>query len=147
MSKESVLFVCTHNSARSQMAEGLLRTLHGDCFEVYSAGTEPSGVNPFAARAMGELGIDLSDHHSKHVDTFADRGIDYVVTVCDSARETCPYLPARKRNLHHSFEDPSAVEGSDADKLAAFRRIRDEIRTWLETTFVPTTDTSKTKKG
>ncbi len=135
--KETVLFVCTHNSARSQMAEGLLRARHGDRYEVYSAGTAPSGLNPFAVRAMQDLGIDLAGHRSEHVDAYAATPIDYVVTVCDAARETCPYLPARKRNLHHSFADPSAVAGADAQKLAAFRRARDEIAAWIETTFGP----------
>ncbi len=135
--KETVLFVCTHNSARSQMAEGLLRARHGDRYEVYSAGTAPSGVNPFAVRAMQDLGIDLAGHRSEHVEAYAATPMDYVVTVCDAARETCPYLPARKRNLHHSFADPSAVAGTDAQKLAAFRRARNEIAAWIETTFGP----------
>ncbi len=135
MKKETVLFVCTHNSARSQMAEGLLRAHYGDRYAVYSAGTEPSCVNPFAVEAMRDLGIDLSDHRSEHVDQFAQTPIDYVVTVCDSARESCPYLSARLRNIHHCFEDPSAVDGPDAMKLAAFRRIRDEIKHWLDETF------------
>ena len=135
MSKETVLFVCTHNSSRSQMAEGLLRAQYGDRYAVYSAGTQPSGVNPFAVAAMRDLGIDLSDHRSEHIDQFAVTPMDYVVTVCDSARESCPYLPAKQQNIHHSFEDPSAVDGTDAEKLAAFRRIRDEIKVWLDGTF------------
>ena len=137
MEKETVLFVCTHNSARSQMAEGLLRAHYGDRYAVYSAGTEPSRVNPFAIEAMRDLGIDLSNHRSEHVDQFAQTPLDYVVTVCDSARESCPYLPARLRNIHHSFEDPSAVNGADAMKRAAFRRIRNEIKAWLDETFGP----------
>ncbi len=135
MEKETVLFVCTHNSARSQMAEGLLRAHYGDRYAVYSAGTQPSRVNPFAIEAMRDLGIDLSDHRSEHVDQFAQTPMDYVVTVCDSARESCPYLPARLKNIHHSFEDPSSVDGADAAKLAAFRHIRDEIKVWLDETF------------
>ncbi len=135
MEKQKVLFVCTHNSSRSQMAEGLLRTYYGDHYEVYSAGTQPSGVNPFAIEAMEDLGIDLSGHRSDHVDAYTDTPMDYVVTVCDSARESCPYLPARQQNIHHRFEDPSAVEGADAEKRAAFRRIRNEIRAWLDDTF------------
>lgn len=135
MEKKTVLFVCTHNSARSQMAEGLLRAYYGDRYAVYSAGTEPSRVNPFAIEAMHDLGIDLSDHRSEHVDQFAQTPMDYVVTVCDSAREKCPYLPARLRNIHHRFEDPSATNGTDAMKLAAFCRIRDEIKVWLDETF------------
>lgn len=136
MEKLRVLFVCTHNSARSQMAEGLLRAMAGDRYEVYSAGTGPRGVHPLAMRAMQELGIDLSGHRSKHVDTYRDVPMDYVVTVCDSARERCPYVPARRRNLHQSFPDPSAAEGDEATRLEAFRRVRDQIRAWLEETFV-----------
>ncbi len=135
MEKQKILFVCTHNSSRSQMAEGLLRAYYGDHYEVYSAGTQPSGVNPFATQAMEDLGIDLSGHRSDHVDAYADTPMDYVVTVCDSARESCPYIPARQQNIHRRFEDPSAVTGADAEKLAAFRRIRDEIRTWLDEAF------------
>jgi arsenate reductase len=131
----SVLFVCTHNSSRSQMAEGLLRDRYGDRFDVFSAGTQPSGVNPFAVKAMDEIGIDLSGHTSDAVDTYTDRPLDVVVTVCDDAAENCPYVPARQRNVHRSFPDPSAVEGSDADKLAAFRRVRDDIATWIDETF------------
>lgn len=140
MEKERVLFVCTHNSARSQMAEGLLRAYHGSQYNVYSAGTEPSRVNPFATAAMSDLGIDISGHRSEHVDEYAGMPMDYVVTVCDSARESCPYVPAKKENIHYSFEDPSATEGSDEDKLAAFCRIRDEIKVWLETTFTPVSE-------
>ncbi|NNF57221.1 MAG: arsenate reductase ArsC [Rhodothermaceae bacterium] len=132
---DTVLFVCTHNSARSQMAEGLLRARYGDRYRALSAGTAPGGVNPFAVAAMRELGIDLSGHTSDHVEAFADEALDYVVTVCDSAREACPYIPARKRNLHESFPDPSAVEGSDDEKLAAFRTVRDKIGEWIDTTF------------
>ena len=132
---DTVLFVCTHNSARSQMAEGLLRARYGDRYRALSAGTAPGGVNPFAAEVMRELGIDLSGHTSDHVDAFADEALDYVVTVCDSAREACPYIPARKQNLHESFPDPSAAEGSDAEKLAVFRQVRDQIASWLDTTF------------
>ena len=135
MDKQKVLFVCTHNSSRSQMAEGLLRAHYGHRYEVYSAGTQPSGVNPLAIEAMNDLGIDLSGHRSDHVDAYADTPMDYVVTVCDSARESCPFIPALQQNIHHRFEDPSAVNGADAEKLAAFRRIRDEIHTWLDETF------------
>lgn len=134
--RKQVLIVCTHNSARSQMAEGLLRALGGDRYEVYSAGTEPSRVHPLAIAAMQEIGIDLSSHRSKHVDTYADVLMDYVVTVCDSAKESCPYVPAREQVIHQSFEDPSAAQGSEEERLATFRRVRDEIRAWLERTFL-----------
>ncbi|GIV58970.1 MAG: protein-tyrosine-phosphatase [Rhodothermaceae bacterium] len=135
MSRERVLFVCTHNSARSQMAEGLLRALHGDRYEVYSAGTVATRVHPLAIEVMREIGIDISGHRSEHLDVYAGEPMDYVVTVCDAARESCPYFPARKRILHHSFPDPSAVEGTEEERRAAFRQVRDAIRDWLETTF------------
>lgn len=135
MEKPTVLFVCTHNSARSQMAEGLLRARYGDRYAVYSAGTEPGGVNPFAVETMREIGIDIGGHRSESVDAYADRPLDYVVTVCDSAQENCPYLPAQRQNLHHSFADPSAVEGDDEEKQAAFRAARDAIAAWVEATF------------
>lgn len=136
MQIQNVLFVCTHNSARSQMAEGLLRTLAGDRYAVYSAGTEPRGVHPLAARAMSEAGIDCSHHRSKHVEELDGVVMDFVVTVCDAARERCPYVPARIRGWHRGFEDPSASVGSEAERLAAFRRVRDEIRAWLEDEFI-----------
>ncbi len=122
-----VLFVCTHNSARSQMAEGWLRALGGDRFQVCSAGTQATRVNPFAIRAMAEVGIDLSSHTSDHIDTYMGQTFDYVITVCDHARETCPYFPATGKNLHWSFEDPSAATGSDEEILNRFRQIRDQI--------------------
>ena len=132
---ETVLFVCTHNSARSQMAEGLLRARYGDRFRPLSAGTEPGGVNPFAVEAMRELDIDISEHRSKHVDAYTNQPLDYVVTVCDSAKEACPYIPATKQNIHVSFPDPSAAIGSDEDKLRAFRTVRDAIAEWNDVTF------------
>lgn len=118
------------------MAEGLLRRMAPD-YSVYSAGTEPGGVNPFAVKAMAENGIDISSHTSKSIDSFDGKDIDFVVTVCDSARENCPYFPATIRNMHKSFDDPSAVQGSDQEKLEAFKKIRDEIRAWLIGDFLP----------
>src|SRR5689334_2895206 len=126
--KKRVLFLCTGNSARSQMAEGLLRHLGGDRFEVHSAGTNPSTVRPEAVAAMGDLGIDISHQWSKSVEEFKGRGIDYLITVCDAAREVCPVFPGSTSRLHWSFEDPAAVKGSYEDRLAAFRRIRDQIQ-------------------
>ena len=117
------------------MAEGLLRAFHGRKFTAYSAGTHPRSVNPWAVEAMRELGIDLSEHRSQHVDAFAEIPMDYVVTVCNSARESCPYAPAMERNIHHAFADPSMVRGADEEKLAAFRGARDDIRRWLKDTF------------
>lgn len=134
MAKEKFLFVCTHNSSRSQMAEGLLRAHFEDRFESLSAGTEPGGVNPYAIAAMKEIGIDITTHTSQHIDEFAGQAIEYVVTVCDHAKETCPYFPATRRNFHYSFPDPSAVKGTDEEKLAAFRAVRNSIKTWLDET-------------
>jgi arsenate reductase len=126
--KKRVLILCTGNSARSQMAEGLLRHDAGDEFEVYSAGVEPSHVRPQAIEVMREAGIDISGHRSKSVDEFAGREFDYVITVCDNANERCPVFPGKTRRIHWSFDDPAAVEGDEAAKLAVFRRVRDEIR-------------------
>ena len=138
MAKPSVLFICTHNSARSQMAEGLLRAKYGDRYAVASAGTEQTHVRPLAIWAMQDMGIDISDHTSKTIDTVtADQTFDVVVTVCDHAREACPYVPAREQNLHQSFDDPSAATGSEEEQLAVFRRVRDEIAGWIDTVFGP----------
>ncbi|NNE46142.1 MAG: arsenate reductase ArsC [Rhodothermales bacterium] len=136
MSKPRVLFVCTHNSARSQMAEGWLRHLAGDRFVSESAGTEPRGVNPLAVEAMREVGVDLTGNRSEHVDEYVDPPADYVITVCDHAKEVCPYVPAAIEVMHKGFDDPSSAMGSHAERLAVFRRVRDEIREWIEATFV-----------
>jgi len=132
MDKKKLLFICTQNSARSQMAEGLLRFMYGDRFEVFSAGTKPFRVNPFAIEAMKKAGIDISGHRSKSIDEFMDMDIDYAITVCDSAKESCPYFPSAKVLHHHSFSDPAAVIGSNEVILAEFERVRDEIRLWIE---------------
>ena len=137
MAKISVLFVCTHNSARSQMAEGLLRDRYGDRYDVYSAGTERTHVRPLATAVMEEVNVDLSDHHSKTIDDLGDRTFDVVVTVCDAAREACPYLPAEEENLHRSFEDPSSAQGTDEERRAVFRRVRDALADWIDETFAP----------
>jgi len=131
--KQTILILCTGNSARSQMAEGLLRHEAGDRFEVFSAGTRPTKVRPEAIAVMGELGIDLSGHRSKSADEFAGRALDYVITVCDNARETCPVFPGAVTRLHWPFEDPAAVEGSEAERLAAFRIVRDQIHARIRT--------------
>ncbi len=123
-----VLILCTGNSARSQMAEGLLRQQGGNQFEVFSAGTEPSRVNPLAIEAMREIGIDISDHRSKSVDEFIGQEFDYVITVCDKAKESCPIFPGKAQRIHWSIDDPAAAEGDEAIRLAIFRRLRDEIR-------------------
>ncbi len=129
--KKRVLILCTGNSARSQMAEGLLRHDAGNRFEVSSAGTKPSAVRPEAVAVMKELGIDISNQRSKSVDEFADESFDYVLTVCDHARETCPIYPGHTKRIHHNFEDPAAAGGSEAERLAIFREIRNQIRSYL----------------
>jgi arsenate reductase len=126
--KTRILFLCTHNSARSQMAEGFLRSMARDQFEVASAGTEARDVNPLAVAAMREVGVDISGQTSKTLDRFMDQSWDHVVTVCDSANEACPIFPRATSRLHWSFDDPSAARGSESERLAVFRRVRDEIQ-------------------
>jgi len=130
--RSRVLFVCTHNSARSQMAEGLLRYLAGDCFEACSAGTEATHVRPLAIKAMEEIGIDISSQESKALDHYLREPFDYVITVCDEANEACPVFPGASRRLHWSLTDPSQAEGSREERLAVFRRVRDELRNHIE---------------
>ncbi len=122
-----VLFLCTHNSARSQMAEGLLRKQAGDRFEVHSAGTEATRVHPLAIAAMREMGIDISRQHSKSLRRYLGQKFDYVITVCDRANETCPIFPDEPERIHWSFQDPSDATGTNDQKLQVFRRVRDEI--------------------
>ena len=130
--KLRVLILCTGNSARSQMAEGLLQHDGGARFEVHSAGTKASVVRPEAIQVMHEIGIDISDHRSKNVAEFAGQDFDCVITVCDHANEVCPVFPGKTQRLHHSFEDPPAPNvGDDEYRLRIFRRVRDEIRMWL----------------
>ena len=133
--KERALILCTGNSARSQMAEGLLRALAGTQFDVFSAGSKPSTVNPLAIQAMRERSIDISNHRSKHLKEFIEQPFDYVIAVCDSAAESCPIFPGRAQRIHWSFPDPAAVEGSDEQRLLAFRQTRDAIeeklKAWL----------------
>ena len=127
-----VLFLCTHNSARSQMAEGLLRDLAGNRFEVMSAGMEAAHVRPLAIRAMEEIGVDISGQESKALDRYLGESFDYVVTVCDAANEACPFFSGAQRRLHWSFEDPAAAEGSEEQRLAVFRNVRDQIKGRIE---------------
>ncbi len=126
--KRRVLILCTGNSARSQMAEGLLHHDAGELFDVYSAGVEKSFVRPLAMEAMRELGIDISGHRSKSVDEYLDQEFDYVITVCDNANERCPVFPGQTERIHWSFDDPAAAAGDEAAQLQAFRRVRDQIR-------------------
>jgi len=133
--KLRVLFLCTGNSCRSQMAEGLCRHLKGDVIEVASAGIETHGLNPIAVRVMSEIGIDISAQRSKTVSDLDGREFDYVVTVCDHASETCPYFPARTAVVHRGFDDPprlAAEAATDEEALAHYRRVRDEIREFVQ---------------
>ena len=134
--KWKILFLCTGNSCRSQMAEGWARALKSDSIEAFSAGVETHGLNPFAVRVMNEAGVDISSHRSKHVSEFADTRFDAVVTVCDNARESCPVFPGNTKKIHRSFEDPpylaSMVEGEE-EKLDCYRNVRDEIRDYVRT--------------
>jgi arsenate reductase len=127
MAKRKILILCTGNSARSQIAEGLMRHEGSDRFETFSAGTRPSSVRPEAIAAMAEIGIDISGQRSKSVDEFVGQDLDYVVTVCDHAKEVCPVFPGKTKRLHWPFEDPASVEGPEASRMAAFRLIRDQI--------------------
>lgn len=131
--RSRVLILCTGNSARSQMAEGLLRQLGGESFDVSSAGIKPTQVRTEAIQVMKEIGIDISQHFSKDVDRFVDNDFDYVITVCDNANENCPVFPGRAKRIHWSFEDPAQVEGNETTRLSAFRIIRDEIKHRIET--------------
>jgi arsenate reductase len=138
-----VLFICTHNSARSQIAEGYLRARHGDIFEVHSAGTEVRAVNPVAITVMSEIGIDISGHRSKLIDEFFETGTDIVVTVCDSAQQSCPFFPGAKTTIHAAFPDPSSCTGTPEVCLIRFRQVRNDIITWIDTVFVPNYRQSK----
>jgi len=141
--KKRILVLCTGNSARSQMGEGLFRHEGGEGWEIFSAGTKPSVVRPEAIAVMREIGIDISDHRSKSVDEFTGKPFDYVVTVCDNARDNCPVFSGAKQRIHWSLEDPAAVEGSAEIRLASFRRIRDQIHDRVKTFFKHLTDTAR----
>jgi arsenate reductase len=134
--KISLLYLCTGNACRSQMAEGWTRALKGDCIEVFSAGIETHGLNPEAVKVMAEAGVDISAQRSQHIDEFADTPIDYVITVCNHAHEACPWFPAGCRVIHVGFDDPPKLSPPDASeevRLDGFRRVRDEIKAFVET--------------
>ncbi len=135
MDKKKVLFICTHNSARSQMAEGLLNTLYGDRYEAFSAGVSPTKVNPYAIKAMQEIGIDISQNRSKSLDEFIGVKFYYVITVCDNAKEACPFFPNGLKYIHKSFKDPSQSTGTDTNIMESFRLVREEIKDWTEKLF------------
>ena len=131
---KKILFLCTHNSARSQMAEAYLNRLYGDRYRAHSAGTHPTRINPYVVKVMAEEGIDLSDARSKSIEEYLDWDFDLVVTVCDNAREACPIFPGDEL-VHHSFKDPSSLEGNEDEVLRQVREIRDEIKEWVKEYF------------
>ena len=133
--KKSVLFICTHNAARSQMAEAILNKLYGDRYTAFSAGTDPTQIDPFVVLVMSEMGIDVSNYRSKGLSIFKDFTTDYVITLCDQAKESCPYFPGGMLHLHRGFSDPSEFKGKPEDVINGYRRIRDEIKYWLEKEF------------
>ncbi len=135
MPARKVLFICSHNSARSQMAEGMLNFFAGERFTARSAGTEPSTINPMAIRVMEEIGVDISGHRAKGLAEFAGSTFDLVVTVCDAAKEACPFFPGARELIHHGFTDPSGARGAESERLEVFRLVRDQIREWLNETF------------
>jgi len=131
MNKKRVLFLCTSNSCRSQMAEGFLRHIAGDRFEVFSAGVKPTQVNPLAIKVMAEAGIDISEHRSKSAMEFIGQQFDYIITVCDNAKQTCPVFPGKHEKIHWDLEDPAEAQGNEEERLSFFRRIRDEIKSMV----------------
>ena len=143
MTKTRVLFLCTHNSARSQMAEGLLRHLGGDRFEVVSAGTEATHVRPLAIRAMDEVGVDISEQESETLGRYLREPFDYVITVCDEANEACPFFPGASERLHWSFPDPSKAQGTEEERLEVFRRVRDDIEDRIRRELIGTDNEKK----
>ena len=134
---KKVLFICSHNSARSQMAEGFLNCLYGGHYQAFSAGVKPGRVHPLAIDVMSEVGIDISQQRSKGIEEVIENFFDTVVTVCDGARETCPIYPGGAEVLHHSFEDPSSFDGTPEEVADKFRQVRDEIKEWIEVAFGP----------
>ncbi len=146
MTKTRVLFLCTHNSARSQMAEGLLRRLSGNHFEAMSAGTEATHVRPLAIRAMDEVGVDISAQESETLGRYLREPFDYVITVCDEANEACPFFPGASERLHWSFPDPSKAQGTEEERLEVFRRVRDDIEDRIRRELIGT-DNEKEEAG
>jgi arsenate reductase (thioredoxin) len=133
--KKSVLFICTHNAARSQMAEAILNKLYGDRYTAFSAGTDPAQITPPVVSVMREIGIDVSNYRSKGLNIFEDSNLDYVITLCDQANESCPYFPGGNLRIHKSFSDPSKFQGWHEDVIKEYRIIRDEIKNWIEKEF------------
>ena len=137
--RKSVIFLCTGNSARSQMAEGMMRHLRGNEFEVFSAGTEPKGIHPLAIEVMAEIGIDISTQRSKHLDKYLIKEFDYSVTLCDHADKTCPLFPGEGKRIHQGFSDPAAIDGTEEERLEVFRKIRNRLRAFM-LSFPPQSD-------
>ena len=135
LQKEKVLFLCNRNAARSQIAEGLLKSLYGEYYDVKSAGNDPSTLSTYAVQVMAEIGVDISRYRSKSLKRFDGIKFDYVVTVCGGTGEVCPVFLGGKKYLHEPFEDPASVKGSEDDKIIAFRKLRDELKEWIEKTF------------
>ncbi len=129
--KKKILFICTHNSARSQMAEGFINSLWKERYEAFSCGTNPGSLSPYAVEVMKEIGIDISHQYSKGVEIFKSEKFDYVVTVCDGARDNCPFFPGGVEYIHEGFEDPTSMEGTQEERLNKFREVRDKIFRWL----------------
>jgi arsenate reductase len=133
--KQKVIFICEHNSARSQMAEGLLKKLYGQYYDVYSAGTNPNNVNPYAIKVMADRGIDISKNRSKSINKYKGQEFDYVVTVCEDKLGVCPFFPGGKTYLHKTFQDPTSINGDGTKKIKFFTQIRNEIEEWIIDTF------------
>ena len=131
-----MLFVCTHNSARSQIAEGIVNCYYADKLDAYSSGSNPTSINPYSVSVLSEIGVDISNNYSKGFDDLDGIAFDYIVTVCDEAKEKCPYFKGDGVKIHKSFNDPSACSGSDEEKVIFFRKVRDEIRDWIESEFI-----------
>ncbi len=129
--KKKILFLCTGNSSRSQMAEGLMRNLRGDEFDVCSAGSKPKGVHPLAIEVMEEIGIDISSHRSKRLNEYWNKEFDYIVPLCAQANETCPLFPGEGKKIHQGFSDPAALDGTEEERLEVFRRVRDELKDFI----------------
>ncbi len=135
MPKKRILFICVHNSARSQLAEGVVNAFHGDRFQAFSAGSEPTRVHPLAIQVLAEIGIDISGHRAKSIDEFAGQSFDFVVMVCGDSEAECPFFPGPGERIHHGFPDPAACTGTEVEIRTCFRRSRDEIRAWIEERF------------
>ena len=140
MPRKKILIICTHNSARSQMAEGLINALYNNKFKAFSASTEVSKVRPQAIEVLKEIGINISHHYSKHMRDFYGTKFDLAVTVCDHAKKICPVFPRAKKNLHKSFPDPAAIKGTEEAKLEGFRKVRDQIHQWIKKELIPSFD-------